>query len=126
MPTIGSRGKKLDLMIRKGATFAPHLVKLVGKATGEPIDLTGAAIRASIRKDFNSSQKFDLDCAVVDALGGYFTMSMASEVTSEITYLGPYYEPSNQYLWDLEIEFPSGFVMPVFYGVVKLAGEATQ
>lgn len=126
MPTIGNRGKRLDLIIKRGATFAPHLVHMLGKVSQEPIDLTGAVIRAGVRKDQSAASFYPFTCAVVDALQGYFTFSMPKDVTAAIPYLGVHYEPANQYEWDLEIEFPSGFVMPVFYGIVKIVGEITQ
>ena len=126
MPLIGNRGKKLDILIKRGATFAPHLVHMLGKVSQEPIDLTGAVIRAGIRKDQASASFFPLTCGIADALQGYFTFSMSKEVTAAIPYLGPHYLPENQYEWDLEIEFSSGFVMPVFYGNVKIVSEITQ
>ena len=48
---------------------------------------------------------------------------MPASVTSTIPYLGPVYEPANQYIWSLEIELASGFVMPICYGQVKVYGE---
>lgn len=126
MPTVGNRGKRLDLIIKQGSTLAPHLVRFMGKVSGLPIPITGSIVRGSVRKDIASSIAYPLSCSIVDGESGYLTFSMAHTITATIPYLGPYYDPANQYVWDLELELPSGFVMPVFYGNVKLFGEVTR
>lgn len=126
MPTVGNRGKRMDLIVKQGSTLAPHLVRLLGKNTGLPQSITGAVIRGSIRRSISATEVFPLVCTVVDGESGYFSFSMAATVTATIPYLGPYYDPANQYVWDLEMQLPSGFVMPVFYGNVKLFGEVTR
>lgn len=124
MPTLGRRGDKLDLLIRQGATLGPFPVTLV-TAEQAPVDLIGAFVRGTVAKDYDAIANFPLTILVTDAAAGQFQMSMPASMTSTIPYLGDLFEPENQYVWDLEIEFTDGSVMPVFWGTVQLAPEAT-
>ena len=124
MATLGQRGDKLDLLIRQGATLGPFPVSLLSEDQ-TPVDLTGAVVRGTVSKDYSAATTYPITILVSNALGGEFRMSMPATLTATIPYLGDIFEPENQYVWDLEIEFSDGTVMPVFWGIVQLAPEAT-
>lgn len=125
MPSIGTRGKKLDLIIKQGATLAPHLVWVKGKNNLEPLNLTDVVIRAKIRKDYDATESYPLTAQVVNGPEGAFRFECPASVTAQIPYLGVHYDPENQYIWDLELVFPTGIVIPMFFGTVKLFGDCT-
>lgn len=122
MPSLGRRGDKLNLVIRKGATFGPYTVTMQDSA-GALIDLVGATVRATIRKEYGDATAYAVTCEVTGV--GVFTITMAPAGTAVIPYLGDFNDPDNQYVWDLEIEYSSGVVQPVFWGTVKIIPEAT-
>lgn len=124
MASLGRRGDKLNILIRRGATFGPYTVTMLDSAEN-PIDIEGVTIRAKIRKEYDSATAYTITCAITDAAAGEFTMTMTPTETTAIPYLGDLNEPDNQYLWDLEFEWPDESVDPVFYGTVKVASEVT-
>lgn len=125
MASIGSRGDKLDLLFRQGATFGPVPVSMTAPE-GEPIDLTGCLIRSKIRKSYQSATAYEVDCSLTDAAGGKFVFSVTDETTALMPCGPTPNDAASVYVWDLEIEFPDGTVMPVFFGSVKVAPEATK
>lgn len=125
MASIGSRGDKLDLTFRQGATFGPVPVRMVAPS-GLPIDLSGASVRAAMRKSYASPTAYQFACLIVNAADGRFTFGMADDLTADIPCGPTPNDPASQYVWDLEVEFSDGTVMPVFYGMVKVAPEATR
>lgn len=125
MAAIGSRGDKLDLTFRQGATFGPVPVRMTAPG-GEPIDLSGATVRAVMRKSYTSATSFVLTCSVVDAADGRFQFGASDEVTASMPCGSSPSEQASIYVWDLEVEYPSGRIDPIFYGVVKVAPEATK
>lgn len=125
MATLGQRGDKLDLLIRQGATLGPFLITMTNEE-GVATDLTGATVRSTVLSNYDSLVRYDLEINVTDAVAGKFSIGMPAILTATLPYLGDLYEPENQYVWDLEIEFPDGRVIPVFWGAVKIAPEATK
>lgn len=125
MASIGSRGDKLDLTFRQGATFGPVPVRMVAPS-GLPIILDGATVRAVMRKTYTSPTPYNFVCQIVDAADGRFTIGMTDEATSAIPCGPTPSDAASVYVWDLEVAFADGTVMPVFYGSVKVAPEATK
>lgn len=125
MASIGSRGDKLDLTFRQGATFGPVPVRMVAPS-GTPINLDGATVRAVMRKTYASPTPYAFVCQIVDAADGRFTFGMSDEATAAIACGASPSDPASLYVWDLEVAFADGSVMPVFYGSVKVAPEATK
>lgn len=124
MAQLGRRGDKLNLLIRRGATLGPFECTLQDSAEN-PIPLTGAIVRAKIRKEYATVTAYAVTCTVTDAAAGEFTFTMTPTETRAIPYLGDIQDPDNWYLWDLEIEWADGSVDPIFYGSVKIADEVT-
>lgn len=63
MATLGYIGEKLDLLVRQGATLGPFAVTLTNP-DNTPVNLTGATLRAHLRKKA-------LDTGMVNQNGRY-------------------------------------------------------
>ena len=50
MAQVGTRGERLDLIVRQGATLGPHTVTLTNP-DGSAVNLTGCTIQGQVRKD---------------------------------------------------------------------------
>lgn len=128
MPTIGTKGENLDLLIRQGATFGPHLVTLTNPDTS-PVNLTGCTVRGQIRKTATLplSTGVALTCTVTNAAAGQFTISISDEDTTLLT-ADPDSETADAstYVWDLELEDAGGNVIPLMYGVANVWREVTK
>lgn len=125
MPTLGKRGDKLDLLIRQGATLGPYKVR-IADAVGVPQNLIGTIPRASIRKSYDDATVYPVTAVLTVPEDGQFSMTMTPAETAAIPYLGDLYEEKNEYVWDLELEYPDGKVVPIFWGIVRIAPEATR
>lgn len=128
MPTIGTKGSELDLLIRQGATFGPNLCTLKNPDTS-PINLTGCTFRGQIRK--TASDPLSTGCAITfvitNAAAGEFTWEVTDENTTAlaadaISEAGP----ASQYVYDIEMEDASGRVIPLLYGKVSVFREVTK
>lgn len=125
-PTVGSIGTKLNLLIKQGSTFGPHTVT-VTDAGGDPLDLTGADVRAQLRRhalDVDVVAAFDVALAA-DPTTGAFTFGLSDEATAAIVTGELPEKPASKFVWDLEVEV-GGTVMPVFYGDVTVFREVTR
>ncbi len=125
MATVGSRGDKLDLLVRQGTTLGPMSVTMRGPSDA-PIDLTGCQIRAKVRKTYASAAGIDVNTIITDPVAGAFQFSLTNVQTAAMTCGPSPSDPASLYVWDLEIEYSDGTVRPVFYGAVKVAPEATK
>jgi hypothetical protein len=125
MSQIGSRGDKLNLLIRQGTTFGPVRCRM--KSPGDaPVDLTGAVVRAAMRKSYSSNTDYQFVCTITEPEDGRFEFMMTDEVSATIPCGPNVNDPASTYVWDMEIEYTDGSVKPLMYGTAKVAGEATK
>lgn len=128
-PIIGTKGAQLDLLIRQGATFGPIRTTIRNSLTNLPVNLTGHTVRGQIRKTAAStlqdgaSAEFRIEDAERGIVSFWFnaeaTRALQADSISEDA-------PASQYVWDMEMESPSGFVQPLMYGNVKVFREVTK
>lgn len=141
IPTIGSAGHRLDLLIRQGATFGPvtdlirqPIVGAVAQADGsyadddlEPVDLTGSTIRGQIRKlPADSAAVATFDVNISDPLSGSYTFGLTAAVTAAISAGLDSTKPESTYHWDIEWQDSMGRVTPLHWGVVRVHREVTR
>ena len=126
-PQIGTKGDRLDILIRQGATFGPMQCTVL-KADGSPEDLTGCTFIAEIRKTPDAataaaSALFTL----TNATAGQFSFTFLATATEDIP-CAPEGEtsPDSLYVWDLEIHYPSGMVRPMLYGDALVFREVSK
>lgn len=128
MPVIGTKGQEVDLLIRQGSTFGPVACRLTNPDS-TPMNLTGATIRAQIRKTASAAASTGAAavCVITNALNGEFTyeftvasttLLVADEVSEEA--------PASIYTWDMELEDSTGRVTPLVYGKVNVFREVTK
>lgn len=125
MPTVGSRGEKLDLLVRQGTTLGPIRCQMKSPS-GVPVDLSGCVIRASMKKAYGATNKFDFGVEIPSPQEGRFSFGMTPGVSSTIPCGASPSDQASQYVWDMEVEYPDGTTKPIFYGSVKVAPEATK
>jgi hypothetical protein len=122
--TIGSVGARLDLLIKQGSTFQPE--QLIAKnPDGSRVDLTGAVIRAQIRKAASGPLVKAFTITYIDRVNGVFTLGLTATETSAIKSADDPNSGENRYVWDLEMDM-AGVVTPLAWGEVKMFREVTR
>ena len=126
MTTLGYIGEKFDLLIKQGSTLGPFSITL-SNPDNTPVNLTGAAVRAHLRKRALDSDKVaDLQVAMVDAAAGKFQFGMSDEATANIPAGETLKDAASIYVWDMKLEDASGRVLPLYYGDCKVFREVTR
>jgi len=124
-PVIGTIGDKVDLLIRQGATFGPYWIQIQDE-DGVIIDLTGASVKASLRKDIGDATPaavFDINYSPTQ---GKFSYALTSVQTTVLAAGKTIKDPVGKYFWDAEITWPDSSVAPVAYGDVTVFREITR
>jgi len=128
MPQIGTKGSELDLLIRQGATFGP-IVSTITNPNGTAMNLTGATLRAQIRKTPTSPLVEGAvgEFTITNAAAGQFSWGFSAAVT-ELLVADSESElaAASTYVWDMELEDLSGRVIPLMYGKVNVFREVTK
>lgn len=128
VPTIGTKGARLDLLIRQGATCGPNFtqIKDVG---GAAIDLTNWTISGQLRKTADASTALATATITVnDAVNGAFSWEFSATATAALA-ADPVDETgaTSKYVWDMEMRNSStSRVMPLFYGAASVFREVTK
>ena len=127
MPVLGTKGGELDLLLKQGATFGPHQITLKD-SNNQPINITGATIRAQIRKTSDAATAVaNGDFVLTSPSSGVFTFGFSSISTTTlqvdtVSETGT----DSQYVWDMEIQYSDGRVYPLMYGKVSVFREVTK
>ncbi len=126
-PSIGTKGAALDLLIRQGATVGPNSCTLKD-GTGDPIDITGATVRAQIRLTPDAvTAAATAVCTLVTPAAGVFTWHFtAAETTALTCSVIDENEPESLYYWDMELLKADATVVPLLYGDVRVFREITK
>lgn len=127
IPQIGTKGDRLDILIRQGATFGPKYCTIL-KSDGSPEDITGCTFIAEIRKTSDASVvAASAVFAITNAAGGEFNFTFQASATKDIP-ADPVSEdePDSQYVWDCELHYPDGRVRPLMYGDVRVFREVSK
>jgi hypothetical protein len=127
-PVIGTKGAELDLLIRQGATFGPNTCTLTNP-NATPVNLTGATLRAQIRKTATSTLVPGATgtFVITNAANGVFTWEFTAAVTQLLTADNDSEAAAaSTYVWDMELQDASGRVIPLCYGKVNVFREVTK
>lgn len=127
MPVLGTKGGELDLLLKQGATFGPHQITLKDSAN-QPINITGATIRAQIRKTSDAATAVaNGDFVLTTPVSGVFTFGFSSTSTTALQVdTASETGTDSQYVWDMEIQYSDGRVYPLMYGKVSVFREVTK
>lgn len=121
---IGTIGEKQDLLIRQGADFSVTVT--LENANATPMDLTGATVRAHMRKRADGALVKSFNVVVTDADNGEFTFGLSNAETALLTCGESLTEAASRYVWDMELQDSLGRVTPLFYGVVSVFREVSH
>jgi hypothetical protein len=126
MTTISNVGPDLDIDLQAGADFLSTLT--FTDVNGSPIDLTGSAFAAQIRKHA-------LDTVVVESFtvtilspptGGIATLGMTAATSGAIVCGETQQAPQSKYVWDLKWTDSAGEVSTPLGGAVIMNRQVTR
>jgi len=120
MAQIGSRGERLDLLVRQGTTLGPFIVTLTNP-NGTPVNLTGCVITGQVRKNAldigNPVANFLI--VYVDRLAGQYSFEIPASETALID-AGEYQkDEKSRYEWDMQLKDSIDRVLPLYYGTFE-------
>jgi len=113
---------QLNLTIEQGATYRRKLSVSSGTPAA-PLNLTGYTIRMQVRPNVRSA---DVLIALnnsngritVNAAAGEFTLALSAAETAALSF--------NDGVYDIELQSPSGDVIRLAQGLVKVSPEVTR
>lgn len=127
MAKIGFIGKLLDLDIKQGADFGPHVVTLTNP-DGTPVNLTGATISAQIRQPANRGGALiaTITCEMVDAVAGKFRFFIPGATTATMPTSNGANTAFGRFPWDMRMIDATARPLPLFYGTANVYDRVTQ
>lgn len=106
----------VELLIEAGANY--NTVINVGEADGSAKNLVSCNARSQMRKSYYSSTAYNFSVNITDPANGVIRMEMSDETTANIR--------AGRYVYDVEIEYPSGSVERIFEGIVTVSPNVTR
>lgn len=107
---------KYNILVQQGATFFKQVS--LKDVDGVPVDLTGATIQGQIRENYDSDTSIAFSTSITDEAGGVFTLTIADETTSTITF--------DRGVYDVEVHYLDGTVDRLLQGSVVVSKEVTK
>lgn len=120
-PTLGSLGKQVNILLRRGCTWGPFVATMTN-ADGTPVNLTGSTFEARIKRKANDATEvavIDMQL-LTDGTDGKYTLSMSPTTTAALTTDPDITKPGARYVWDAEEITVSGERIPRYYGIVTV------
>ena len=128
MSTLGSKGKKLNILIKQGDFFGKYKVivtALNSEGVRVPYDLSNKEILGQIRKTGQSTEviaSFSIECP--DPESGIFFFYMGEDVTASIPCGEEDKDDASIYVWEMQIAaIPT---KTIFYGKVNVFRDAAH
>jgi len=114
--SIGSRGTRLDLMIRKGATCGPFTA-VMKNPDGTLVDLTGCTIRGFVQSSSTASTtEVALDVTSAYNTTGTYAFGITAANTGTLSSGTDELDPAALHFWFLELVDTLARVIPLYYG----------
>jgi hypothetical protein len=115
---LGDIGSRLDLVMVQGTTFGPVRIQLK-QPGGREVDLTGAAVRAAVRRRRGDVPLQPMQVVVhAPPSRGFFSIALTATQTTALGDLEQRrYDPLKLF-WDMVLEDAIGAVRPLFWGEV--------
>ena len=126
MAKIGFKGEQLDLDIKQGAVFGPHIVTLTNPDL-TALNLTGCTISGQIRQPANRGGALiaNIVIEIVDALAGKFKFSIPASVTATMPTTNGANTAFGRFPWDMFLTDASNRPLPLFYGIANVYDRVT-
>lgn len=106
---------KANLSIDQGASYATRLN--LNDKYGNPVNLSGYAGAAQMRKHFSSSNATSFAVTLLPEDGGV-VLQMTSNTTSNLV--------AGRYVYDVELTDPAGYVSRIVEGIVTVNPNVTR
>lgn len=106
----------VELTIDQGATYNNTIN--VTDVNGAGLDLTGYATRSEMRKSYYSSTYYPFTLSFINAANGSISMIMSAANTANLS--------PGRYVYDVEIEDPTGNITRIFEGIVTVLPNVTK
>lgn len=120
---IGTIGVQAVLTLRQGMSFGPHRVLI--KADGVAVDVTGSTIRGHIRETVASASYVPFDIVLVNSSTVSFTFGLEQDVSDELVRNALNSALESAYVFDLEW-FDGAVMRPLFYGELRVRRRVTR
>ena len=126
LPKISTRGALQDLDLKQGATL--RVEHTLTNTDGTPFDLTGCQVRGQVRKSALSTPVIQTINTQVQspATGGVYEFWLTDEQTQAIPCGEKPSDVASQYVYDIEVEEPSGDVRCVLEGKIFVIAGVTR
>jgi hypothetical protein len=105
-----------NLYVDAGSTYSNIIT--VTASNGQALNLTGFTVASQMRKSFQSSIAYAFTASVFDATTGKIRLQLTDEQSEAI--------PAGRWLYDVEIESPSGSKTRVVEGIVTVNPQITK
>jgi len=105
---------KINIVIDQGTTFNTSFVIL--DATDTPIDFSNFTADSQLRKSYTSSASHAFNVQMNNA--GEIILSMSANTTGNIT--------AGRYVYDVEVQDPSGVRSRIVEGIVTVTPQVTR
>jgi hypothetical protein len=105
-----------NLYVDAGSTY--NSIITVTASNGQALDLTGYSVASQMRKSYQSSTYHSFSASVYDASNGKIRLQLTDEQSEAI--------PPGRWLYDIEIESPSGARTRVVEGIVTVNPQITK
>jgi hypothetical protein len=108
--------QRSNLYVDAGSTY--NTIITVAASNGQALDLTGYSVASQMRKSYQSSTYHAFTASVYDATAGKIRLQLTDEQSGAI--------PMGRWLYDVEIESPTGARTRVIEGIVTVNPQITQ
>ena len=105
-----------NLYVDAGSTYSNIIT--VTASNGQALNLSGYSVASQMRKSYQSSTAYAFTASVYDAATGKIRLQLTDEQSAAI--------PAGRWLYDVEIESPSGAKTRVVEGIVTVNPQITQ
>lgn len=134
MPTITTRGKRLDLVLAKGKTFERYFRSTAvflqddGTELRTPFPLGAGSLRAQARKKLSDEvAAITFAVSAFDVELGIWRISLDAVTSAALQGGRNEDDPRALYeQWDVEFAYHDGRVIEIYYGELRVVGEATR
>jgi hypothetical protein len=105
-----------NLYVDAGSTYSNIIT--VTASNGQALDLTGYTVASQMRKSYQSSTAYAFTASISNATQGKIRLQLTDEQSEAI--------PPGRWLYDVEIESPSGQRTRVVEGIVTVNPQITK
>jgi hypothetical protein len=106
---------QFDISVYRGDTWRQQITLWADAAKTQPVDLTGATVKAEVRDKAMGKLLFSFACTVT--LPNIVEVGLDAAVSGALTGKG---------VWDLQVTFSGGDVRTFLVGAVKVVADVTD